>query len=263
MRSIYAKDYQDIPRPVAAMMRDYTPGSGGRRHSHRRAQLLHAISGTMLVLVDGGSWILPPHRALWIPAGIDHEVHCRGHVALRTVYIEPDACEILGTTCKALTVSNLLTELLVEAARIPLEYDLDSRDGRLMQLLLDEIARMESLPLDVPMPQSSALLRLCGDIMRRPGELATLDDCAALTGMTRRSFTRRFRNETGISFLQWHVQVRLREALAKLNEGQPVTTVALDVGYDSPSAFTAAFRRHFNLLPSQVPVLGLRTRADS
>ena len=50
MRSIYAKDYQDIPRPVAAMTRDYEPGSGGRRHQHRRAQLLHAISGTMSLI---------------------------------------------------------------------------------------------------------------------------------------------------------------------------------------------------------------------
>lgn len=255
MRSIYAKDYQDIPRPVAAMTRDYEPGSGGRRHQHRRAQLLHAISGTMLVLIDRGSWILPPHRALWIPGGVDHEVYCRGHVALRTVYVEPDACEALGQSCKALTVSNLLTELIIEATQIPLEYNFDSRDGRLMQLLLDEIARMDSLPLDVPMPQSANLLGLCRDIMQNPDRPVALDDCAMQTGMTRRSFTRRFRSETGISFLQWHVQMRLREAIAKLNEGQPVTSVALDVGYDSPSAFTAAFRRHFNLLPSQVPVL--------
>lgn len=261
MKSIHAKDYQDIPRAVAAMMRDYQPRSGGRPHAHRRGQLLHAVSGTMLVLADRGSWILPPHRALWIPPNIEHEVHCRDHVALRTVYIDPAACAAIGDRCKVLTVSSLLTELLIEAMRVPLEYDVDGRDGRLMQLLLDEIGRMDSLPLDVPMPQCPAFRDLCRDILNALDDPATLDDCAAAVGMTRRTFTRRFRQETGISFLQWRVQVRLREAIARLNDGQPVTTVAFDVGYDSPSAFTAAFRRHFNLLPSQVPVLRRMERA--
>jgi AraC-like DNA-binding protein len=263
VKSINAADYQDVPRPVAALVREYDAGYTGERHAHQRAQLLHAIAGTMLVTAEHGSWIIPPHRALWIPPTVSHEVHCRDKVSLRTVYIEPACCHDMGTTCRALDVSNLLSELLVEAGTIELEYDLAGRDGRLMQLLLDEIRRMETLPLYVPMPGSRSLAGICRRIVLDPSLDLGLDDCAALTAMARRTFTRRFREETGMTFAQWRQQVRLREAVVRLGEGDPVTTVALAVGYETPSAFTAVFRRALNILPSKIPALSSMPRRVS
>lgn len=260
MKSINAADYQDVPRPVAALVREYEAGYVGERHAHRRAQLLHAIAGTMMVTAESGSWIIPPHRALWIPPAVPHEVECRDKVSLRTVYIEPSICRGMGTACRALDVSNLLSELLVEAGAIELEYDQAGRDGRVMQLLLDEIGRMDELPLHVPMPRSPPLARICRRIVLEPGLDLGLDDGAALAAMARRTFTRRFREETGMTFAQWRQQVRLREAMVRLGEGEPVTTVALAVGYETPSAFTAVFRRALNLLPSKVPALASMPR---
>jgi AraC-like DNA-binding protein len=255
MRSLYAKDYQDVPRPLAALPREYEAGHVGVRHAHRRAQLLYAIAGTMLVFTDTGSWIVPPRRALWIPAGSMHEVHCRGRVSLRTIYVEPEACAGFGDTCRAVTVSGLLNELIVEASSLPIEYDVSGRDGRVMALLMDEVQRMQVLPLQVPMPRTPALVAICQRIMRDPSQDAMLDDWVKGSGMARRTFTRRFREETAVSFVQWRQQVRLLDAMARLNEGQPVTMVALDVGYESPSAFTAAFRKAFNALPSKIQAL--------
>jgi AraC-like DNA-binding protein len=243
------------------MTREYEAGGqAGARHAHRRAQLLHAIAGTMVVLTDNGSWILPPHRALWIPAGVSHEVHCRGHVSLRTLYIEPEACAGFNNTCHVMTVSKLLNELILEAISLPLEYDLSGREGRLMALLLDEVQRMDILPHQVPMPRTKSLVDVCSRIMRDPSIEAKLDGLAKNTGMARRTFTRRFREETGISFAQWKQQVRLLDAVARLSEGQSVTSVALDVGYESPSAFAAVFRKAFSTSPSKINSLGSASR---
>lgn len=263
MRSIDARDYQDIPRPVAVLTREYEAGQVGTRHSHRRAQLLHAIAGTMVVLTDAGSWILPPHRALWLPPGLPHEVHCRGHVSLRTLYIEPEACAGFNNTCHVITVSKLLSELILEAVSLPVEYELSGREGRLMTLLLDEVQRMDVLPHQVPMPQTKSLVDVCRSIMRDPSIETKLDSLAKNSGMARRTFTRKFREETGISFAHWKQQVRLLDAVARLSEGQSVTRVALDVGYESPSAFAAVFRKTFNTSPSKINILGSRMTAGT
>ena len=139
-----------------------------------------------------------------------------------------------------LKVSNLLRELILEASDLPVEYALDGREARIMQLILDEIAVAVEHPvqaLQVPMPQDERLLRACRLVMDAPGDEADLDHFADLSGMGRRTFTRAFRRETGISFSEWRQQVRLAHALSLLSLGGAVTTVAFDVGYNSPSAF--------------------------
>jgi AraC-like DNA-binding protein len=103
----------------------------------------------------------------------------------------------------------------------------------------------------VPMPHNERLVRVCTAILRDPAQNDALDEWAESAGMGRRTFTRTFRRETGISFATWRQNVRLMEALSRLAVGQPVTTVALDVGYNSPSAFTAMFRRAFGSAPTQ------------
>jgi AraC-like DNA-binding protein len=78
-----------------------------------------------------------------------------------------------------------------------------------------------------------------------------LDTAAAEAGMSRRTFTRLFRAQSGVSFGEWRQQVCLLAAIERLSMGQPVTHVALDLGYASPSAFAAAFRRVLGETPSQ------------
>ena len=148
-------------------------------------------------------------------------------------------------------MSTLLRELIVEATRIPIEYDVDSRDGRVMTLIVDEIRTAHRTPLHVPMPQHPKLVRVCHAILKDPAQNDVLDDWAVLAGMSRRTFTRLFRSETGVTFATWRQNVRLIEAMSRLSTGQSVTAVAFDVGYSSPSAFTAMFRRAFGVPPTQ------------
>lgn len=252
-RSTRGEDYQHVARPVAVLIDEYPPNFVDPPHSHERAQLLYASAGVMSVMTDAASFTIPPQRAVWMPAGVVHEALTRGHVSLRTLYVEPGADQRLPQRCQVLKVSNLLRELILEASNLPVEYSLDGRDARIMALILDEIAEAVEHPasaLSVPMPQDPRLIRVCRAVMQEPSQEDHLDRWADAAGMGRRTFTRAFRRETGLTFAEWRQQVRLAEALSLLSLGQSVTRVAYEVGYNSPSAFTAMFQRAFGVSPS-------------
>ncbi len=249
-RSTRSIDYQYVPRPVAALSDEYSPDHFDPPHHHVRSQLIYAIRGIMSVTTDSASFVVPPQRAVWIPAGIEHEVHCRDHVSCRTLYVDTSARPDLPTVCRVLEVSILLRELIVEAAKMPVEYEESGRDGRIMALILDEITTTPVAPLHVPMPQNAKLVSACRAILADPAQKDTLDTWAEHACMGRRTFTRMFRRETGMSFATWRQHVRLLEALSRLATGHRVTSVAFDVGYSSSSAFIAMFRRTFGTAPT-------------
>jgi AraC-like DNA-binding protein len=249
-RSTRGIDYQDVPRPVAVLSDEYPAGFVDPLHTHPRAQLIHAIAGVMAVTTGDASYVVPPRRGLWVPAGVGHEVHCRDQVSVRTLYVEKDCHPDLPKNCRVIEISELMRALIVVAATLPIEYDEAGRDGRVMALIIDEIVRTPAIPLDVPMPQNARLLKICRSILVDPAAADSLDHWAGVAAMGRRTFTRLFRRETGMSFASWRQQVRLMEALSLLAKGEPVTQVAVRVGYTSPSAFTAVFRRTFGAAPT-------------
>lgn len=249
-RSTRGADYQDVPRPVSALADDYPPGHIDPPHSHSRAQLLYSTTGVMIVITKASSFVVPPQRAVWVPGGVEHEVRCRGRVSCRTLYFDTTAIAGLPDISQVIEVSDLLRELIVEATRLPIEYDEIGRDGRVMDLIVDEIITSRHAPLHVPMPHSERLARVCAAVLAEPAGKDALDDWAEMAAMGRRTFTRSFRAETGMSFAAWRQRVRLVEALSLLAVGAPVTNVSFEVGYGSPSAFTAAFRRAFGASPT-------------
>lgn len=250
-RSTRAADYQNVPRPVAILADEYASGYVDVRHSHRRAQLLYASTGVMSVIAEEEGFVVPPLRAVWLPGGTQHEVHYRGRVSLRTLYVEPQASVNLPTRCRVIEVSDFLRSLILEASNLPIEYDLGGRGGRIMALLLEEISAMPAAPLHAPMPTDERLARICRAIFKNPAQDDKLEDWARIAGMSRCTVARLFRRETGMSFAAWRQHVRLLEALSRLAIGHSVTTVAMDVGYHSPSAFTAMFHRTFGTTPSR------------
>lgn len=236
-------------RPVVPLSDEYPAGYVDQAHSHRRAQILYAAAGVMSVYTPGTSFVIPPQRALWLPAGTVHEVSCRGAVALRTLYVDP-LLEACPSTCRVFEVSEFLRALILEAASFNPDYDLDGREGRIVELLLEETMRMPTAQLCARMPSDYRLLRVCKAILADPSDQRNLDYWARLAGMGRRTFTRAFRQETGMGLAMWRQQVRLMGAVSMLASGQSVTSVAFEVGYESASAFTAMFHRTFGAPPS-------------
>jgi AraC-like DNA-binding protein len=241
---------EHLPRPVLAIGNDYPPSFELERHQHRRGQLLYAASGVVAVSTDEGAWVAPPERAVWIPGGTPHAVRMVGAVSTRSVLIEPAACPGLWKHCQVLAVSLLLRNLLVAAGEIPMEYDLEGRDALVMALLLAELERAPLIPLAVPFPTSPKLAARCHAYLEHPTPHDTIEEWCAALDMGRRTFTRTFRHETGMSFAQWRQQACLLIALPRLAAGASVTAIALDLGYDSPAAFATMFKRLLGIPPS-------------
>ena len=252
MRNTRVITYEDTPRDVVATGNDYPAGTVLPSHTHKRGQCLYAITGVLTVTTTEGSWVVPPRRALWIPAGAAHVVHMGGPTSTRSAYVLPAvaAKADLPEHCTVISVSPLLHALLSEAVDLPAEYPLGGRDDHLMRLLVDEIAGMPALPLNTPLPQDPRLARLCRALIQSHSLEIDIDAMAHKADMSRRSFTRLFRQQTGMSFSSWRQQACLLAALARLGRGQSVTRVAIELGYSSTSAFTAAFRRTLGAAPS-------------
>jgi AraC-like DNA-binding protein len=243
-------DYHQTGRPAAALEVDYPDGFSTGLHDHPRAQLLFAIQGVMQVRSEAGVWVVPPNRAVWLTAGVEHEVRMCGAVKMRTLFVDPEANPHLPRSNCVIAVSPLLRELLVAAVTIPIDYDPASRDGRLMDLLLDEVRAMDVLALHLPAPGDPRLRQVCDALSRRPDDVSTAAHWAGRLGVTPKTLHRLFRQHTGMSFGQWRQQARLLGALERLARGERVIDVAADSGYASQSAFTAMFRRQFGMPPS-------------
>lgn len=221
------------------------------RHDHPWAQLAWATAGAMRIAADGATWIAPPSRAVWIPPRIEHEVVAIGAVELRTVYVAPGAAPLPLDACLVLEVSPLLGALIEELAAGPsVPVDANRRE-LLTRLALDEMGRAARLSFRLPLPTDRRLRALCDALLAAPADERRLEDWAGQTGASPRTLARLFRAELGMSFGQWRQQMRLAQAAALVAKGKPLAAVADALGYASPSAFSAMFKRAFGMPPSR------------
>lgn len=245
---------EDLPPAHAGPMliarsRSFAPGHRIAPHRHLRGQFLYAVAGTMSVRTPGQAWLVPPSRALWLPAGIEHAVHAHGDVHMRTLYLNAASAAGLPQSCAALAVTPLLRELIVRLTTPADASRSDDTQDMVAQLAVAEIGRLPRCALELPLPASRDLERLCEQLLQELTAPAASPLTRAAHGMSPRTLYRRFQKETGISFVRWRQQACLMEAVRRLAAGAPVTRVALDLGYDSPSAFSAMFRRALGASP--------------
>jgi AraC-like DNA-binding protein len=250
-RSTNPEDYQHVSHAVAAMPKDFAAGFEILPHRHARAQLIHATAGTMRVSTEDGVWVVPPQRALWVPGGVTHGIVMLSDTTMRTLYVRGDAAAAMPTVCRVLSVSPLLRELIVRATELPVQYDESGPAGHVVALILSELQGLQSLPLQLPMPRDPRLRGLCTTLLDATGDQRPLEAWARSINVSARTLARRFQNETGLSFGAWRQQARVLEAMGRLGGGEPVTQVALDLGYESVSAFSAMFHRATGAPPSQ------------
>ena len=240
-----------IPRPVVGMAKEFPSGHRIASHLHIRSQLLYASKGVMTVSTEEGIWVVPPFRAVWIPARTQHRIKASGNLSMRTLYIAPGFSPQAPEHCCVISVSPLLRELILHAVKMPDLYLPDSPEEHIITVILDQIQNMDITPLNLRIPRDSRLKEIFIKLSENPGDNRTLEDWGRLVGATRRTLTRRFQSETGTGFGQWRQQIRILESLKRLALNDPVTTIAVDLGYDSPSAFISMFKKALGKTPGQ------------
>ena len=250
----HAKSVEWLERavgPIVAKASEYADGHVVPPHRHSRAQMIYALSGVVTVAMPGERWMVPPDHALWVPAGTEHSVTASGHVSMRSIYVTPGAIADLPTRSRVVELTDLMRSLMLEAVTLPQCYEPTSRVGLVMALILEEIPRLPVRPLGLPLPADARMAALCHRFLEAPTPRADIDDWAEALAMSRRTFTRAFRRETGLSLSEWRQQACLFAALPRLAGGESVTTVALDLGYDSSSAFSTMFKRMTGATPGR------------
>ncbi|WP_440223289.1 AraC family transcriptional regulator [Dokdonella sp. MW10] len=252
MKDIHPYDVDTVPGALLGVANDYVAGEHVGRHQHWRAQFVYAASGVVAIGTELGSWIVPSERAVWIPAGVPHEVTAMSAAHLISLYIDTTRNAVaMPATCRVVGASPLMGALMREVIDLPDRYLRGSRTDLVLLLLLREIEAAAELPLNVPIPNDARLAARCRAYLQHPSPHETIDDWCADLAMSRRSFTRRFRSETGFSFAAWCRQASLFAALPRLAAGDAITTIAFDLGYESASAFATMFRRTIGVAPSR------------
>ncbi|MCF8069881.1 MAG: helix-turn-helix transcriptional regulator [Desulfobacterales bacterium] len=244
-------DVEKIPRPVVVVALNYPNNHMIPAHTHESAQLLHATEGVMTVTTDMGVWVVPPGRAVWIPMLKRHEIHAFGRLSMRTVYIKSESVSGLPRECCVVSVTQLMKELILHAITLPCLYDLKGPDARVMQVILDQIKTLSVTPLDLCIPKDLRLNKIYRIFNQNPADNRSLEEWGKHVGACSRTLTRLFQEETAMSFRQWRRQFRILEALKRLGRQESVTNIALELGYDSPSAFISMFKKTLGKTPGQ------------
>jgi AraC-like DNA-binding protein len=242
---------ENLPRPVFARVKSLPKGSHKPMHSHPWAQFTYASKGVLVIHTDQGTYFTPPLWAVWIPPGIQHEVITSVETERRNFLIELGKIERQFTRCLVLEVTPFMRELIQMVAELPVEYEEDGPEGRLAQVFFDQIARMREASFSVPMPTTPSLFKFCTELLRTPEEQHLVHGLARTLGMSERTMARVFQRETGLSFREWRVRLKLLMSVEWLKSSRNVTATAFNCGYDSASAFISAFKKQFSTTPGE------------
>ncbi|MFF5297334.1 AraC family transcriptional regulator [Paractinoplanes globisporus] len=218
-------------------------------HDHAVHQLAYPLRGVLEVSTSHGAWVVPPNRAVWIPAGVAHSHRAHGPTELRSLIFDVPVNPLAASSPTVLAVSPLLREViraLSGGGALTEEHRY-----HLSRVVLCELRAVEALPLCLPAPSDPRLVALCDALALDPADSRTLRELGRQVGAAERTLSRLFREQTGITFPQWRGQLRLHHALKLLATGLPVTRVAADCGYRSPSAFIEAFRASYGTTPGR------------
>jgi AraC-like DNA-binding protein/quercetin dioxygenase-like cupin family protein len=248
----------DAVRPLRAKQHFLKADTVVELHVHPWPQLTFSTKGVIRLNTEDGTYIVPPSRALWVPADVPHSITLIEDAELRTVYLHAWLAPN-WERCQVLEISALLLALMLSLdttpdgalqtpnigagePAMPHRLQAPQRERLIAPLLIDEIERATQIRIDVPLPRDKRLRQLCETLLQNLADRATLGDRAAAIGASERTVARLFRDQLGMSWQQWRQQAVMAHALPLLARGLPVSRVAQASGYATDSAFCAMFK---------------------
>ncbi len=230
-----------------------SPSIRGRPHAHTRHQLLYASRGVLTLLTDESSWLLPPERAAFLPAGLVHRVRSEGPSSLRTLYLDPSLSGV-PHGLRVFELPALGRELVLFAMRYAADVPLDTRGVCTFSLVaeLTGLWAESPCPFDLPSGETPEIRRAVATVRSDLSVDLSADDVARVAGLSVRSLHRKLVLETGLGFRDYLQRARVLAAMAALAEPHVrVSDVAPRVGFESLGAFARAFRKVVGESPSE------------
>src|SRR5437879_1445213 len=218
-------------------------------HSHPEDQLLFASSGVMTLRTKQGVWVVPPLRAVWIPANTPHSVAMSGPVSMRTLYFLPRLCRKFPGKCFVMNVSSFLRELILHACKFKRLSKRAPAERRIIEMIVDQLKALDSIPLQLPHPTDTRAMRVVKALLADPSDQRNLERLCRDCGASKRTIQRVFLEETKMNFGKWRQQLRLLQGMPVLASGDKVKSGALEAGYSSASAFIAMSRKQLGTTP--------------
>jgi AraC-like DNA-binding protein len=236
-------------RPVVALHVDFSHYEAEvPPHQHRQGQLILALHGAVSCRAANCFWIVPPGCGVWIPGGVPHSNQVTANARLSYLFVEPGEAA-LPEECCTLSVSPMLREMILRLADVRGSYAPDDHVGRLVRVLLDELALMPKEGLELPVSSHPKIVMIAAALTAEPSDRRILGEWAAHVAMSERSLKRLMVQETGLTFGQWRRQLHLVIALRELASGATVQRVSSDLGYESATAFIVMFKKALGTTP--------------
>ena len=224
-------------------------------HMHREAQLVYAAKGTMQVTTPKGRWLVPPDRAVWVPALSEHAIDVLADIEMRTLYFDQAWLnrEKRSTSLAqefVVRVSPLLHQAILALFD---EHNTPDRTALLIQLAMLELHRAEDSTTFVPLPHEPRCRRAADIVLADPTAAHEIETLAREVGTSARTLSRLFSAETQLSFKSWCQRARIAAAIERLSTDANVSVkqLAADLGYASVPAFSQAFRQVTSKTPTE------------
>ncbi len=219
-------------------------------HQHAKGQLVLALRGAVTSEVPDGYWMVPPQCAVWIPAGVPHSNRMSANASIYFLFVAPGVVAMPAECC-TLAISPMVREMILHLAALPQDYAPDGPTGRLAMVLLEELGKMPTEQLYLPISGDARMRRIAKALMADPSDRSTVAEWGARMAMSERTLARCVLKETGLTFGRWRQQLLLIVALQRLSLGASVQAVAEELGYESVSAFITMFKASLGKPPGR------------
>lgn len=229
---------------------DFKSGEHIEPHFHHEDQLVYASHGVMTIQTKDGVWIVPPQKAVWIPGKIIHSIRISGKVSMRTLYFAQGFIRVLPKECFVMNVSPLLRELILHACSSSKLSTKIAKEKRMIEIIIDHLDSRNKIPLQLPIPTDERAKKFAEILIADPSDNRLLEELCQECGASKRTIERLFQEQTNLSVGKWRQQLRMLNSIQMLAAGEKVINVALEAGYNSPSAFISAFRKVLGSTPS-------------
>lgn len=238
-------------KPILSVSLDVSETQCADKHAHPRAQLIYSSMGTMKIVAQKSIWYVSSDQAIWVPAMNEHQVFFLNDNHIRNVFVSPEYAEVLPQQLFALNISPFMRELILKVVGAGNHYDINSAKGRLVHVLIDELAAMTPTRCFLPLSDNFQLRLIINELLKDPGDTRGIAHYAKLACTSSRTLSRLFVKELGLSYSNWRKQLKLLNAVEMLDKGFPVSQISFELGYNSPSAFIAMFRKEFGIPPGK------------